>query len=80
MDRRWNQQNFKYLWLGLVAIFTLSGLGIWIKEGALVCLLSYIMPEAVAFIIAVLTRIWMAFIETGLIGVICLLTKIRKTT
>ena len=62
--------------LGFIAVFAPSGLGI--REGALIYLLSYIMPEAVAVIIAVLTRIWMTLIEIGLIGVIYLLSKFGK--
>jgi hypothetical protein len=62
--------------LGLVAIIAPSGLGV--REGALVYLLSFIMPVSVAVIISILTRIWMTLIEIGLIGVIYLLSKIRK--
>ena len=62
--------------LGLIAIFAPSGLGV--REGALVYLLSYVMPGPVAVIISVLTRIWMTLIEIGLIGVIYLISKIRK--
>jgi len=62
--------------LGLIAIFAPSGLGV--REGALVYLLSYTMPGSVAVIISILTRIWMTLIEIGLIGVVYLLSKIRK--
>ena len=62
--------------LGLIAIFAPSGLGV--REGALVYFLSFIMPGSVAVIISVLTRIWMTLIEIGLIGVVYLLSKIRK--
>jgi uncharacterized membrane protein YbhN (UPF0104 family) len=62
--------------LGLIALFAPSGLGV--REGALVYLLSFIMPISVAVIISILTRIWMTLIEIGLIGVIYLLSKIRK--
>jgi len=62
--------------LGLIALFAPSGLGV--REGALVYLLSFIMPGPVAVIISILTRIWMTLIEIGLIGVVYLLDKIRK--
>jgi len=62
--------------LGLIAIFAPAGLGV--REGALVYLLSFIMPGPVAVVISVLTRIWMTFIEIGLIRVVYLLSKIRK--
>ncbi len=62
--------------LGLIAILAPSGLGV--REGALVYLLSFIMPGTVAVIVSIITRIWMTLIEIGLIGVIYLLSKIRK--
>ena len=62
--------------LGLVAIFAPSGLGV--REGALVYLLSYVMPEPVAVIISILTRIWMTLIEIGLIGMIYLFGRFRR--
>jgi uncharacterized membrane protein YbhN (UPF0104 family) len=62
--------------LGLIAIFAPSGLGV--REGVLVYLLSYLMPEGVAVIISILTRIWMTLIEIGLIGVIYLVSQFRK--
>jgi glycosyltransferase 2 family protein len=60
--------------LGLVALFAPSGLGV--REGALVYLLSAIMPGSVAVIISILTRIWMTLIEIGLIGMIYLGDKL----
>jgi uncharacterized membrane protein YbhN (UPF0104 family) len=62
--------------LGLIAIFAPSGLGV--REGALVYLLSFIMPGSVAVVISILTRIWMTLIEIGLTGVIYLFNKARK--
>jgi len=62
--------------LGLLALFAPSGLGV--REGVLVYLLSSIMPTSVAVILSVLTRLWMTFIEIGLIGVVYLLDKFRK--
>lgn len=62
--------------LGLIAIFAPSGLGV--REGALVYLLSYIMPGSVAVVISVLTRIWMTLIEIGLTGVIYLIGQFQK--
>jgi hypothetical protein len=49
-----------------------------VREGALVYLLSYMMPEPVAVIISILTRIWMTLIEIGLIGMIYLFGKFRR--
>lgn len=62
--------------LGLIALFAPSGLGV--REGALVYLLSHLMPGGVAVIISVLTRVWMTLIEIGLIGVIYLLGQFHK--
>ena len=62
--------------LGLIALFAPSGLGV--REGALVYLLSFMMPGPVAVVISVLTRIWMTFIETGLIGMVYLFSQFHK--
>jgi uncharacterized membrane protein YbhN (UPF0104 family) len=62
--------------LGLVALFAPSGLGV--REGILVYLLSSLMPSPVAVILSVLTRLWMTFIEIGLVGVVYLGDKLRR--
>jgi uncharacterized membrane protein YbhN (UPF0104 family) len=62
--------------LGLIAIFVPGGVGV--REGALVYLLSFIMPGSVAVILSILTRLWMTLIEIGLIGVIYISDRARK--
>lgn len=62
--------------LGLVALFAPGGLGV--REGALVYLLSYAMPGSVAVLLSVLTRLWITFIEIGLIGMIYLMSQLGK--
>ena len=62
--------------LGLIVLFAPSGLGV--REGVLVYLLSSIMPSSVAVILSVLTRLWMTFIEIGLIGMVYIVVKLRK--
>ena len=62
--------------LGMIAIFAPSGLGV--REGVLVCLLSFMMATPVAVIISVLTRIWMTLIEIGLIGMVYLLGQLQQ--
>ena len=62
--------------LGMVALFAPSGLGV--REGALVYLLAFLMPASVAVVISILTRLWMTFIEIGLIGVVYLLSRFRN--
>jgi uncharacterized membrane protein YbhN (UPF0104 family) len=68
--------------LGLMAVFAPSGLGV--REGALVYLLSYMMPGGVAVIISILTRIWITLIEIGLFGMVYLIGRFypsaQKTT
>jgi uncharacterized membrane protein YbhN (UPF0104 family) len=63
--------------LGLIALFAPGGLGV--REGALVYLLSFLMPSPVAVIISVLTRLWMTLIEIGLIGVVYLIGQFNKS-
>jgi len=62
--------------LGLIAIFSPSGLGV--REGVLVYLLSFMMVAPVGVIISILTRIWMTLIEIGLIGMVYLLGQIQQ--
>jgi uncharacterized membrane protein YbhN (UPF0104 family) len=62
--------------LGIVAIFAPSGLGV--REGALVYLLSFIMPGSIAVIISILSRIWTTLIEMVLIGGIYIFRKFQK--
>jgi len=62
--------------LGVIALFAPGGLGV--REGALVYLLSFTMPGAVAVVLSVLTRLWMTLIEIGLIGVVYLVPQIRR--
>ena len=59
--------------LGLIAIFAPSGLGV--REGALVYILSFMMATPVAVILSILTRIWITFIEIGLIGMVYLIGR-----
>ncbi len=62
--------------LGLVAVFAPGGLGV--REGALVYLLTHLIPAPIAVILSVMTRLWMTLIEIGLIGVVYLFGKVRK--
>ncbi len=62
--------------LGLLAFFAPSGLGV--REGILVYLLSSVMPASVAVILSILTRLWMTFIEIGLIGVVYLVDRLKR--
>lgn len=62
--------------LGLIAIFAPAGLGV--REGALVYLVTSLIPSPVAVILSVATRLWMTLIEIGLIGMVYLFGKFRK--
>jgi len=61
---------------GLLAVFAPVGFGV--REGALVYLLSFIMPASVAVIVSILTRLWMTVIEIGLIGMVYLFSRFQK--
>jgi len=54
--------------LGLIAVFAPAGLGV--REGALVYLLTQLIPAPLAVILSVSTRLWMTLVEIGLIGVV----------
>jgi len=62
--------------LGLIVLFAPSGLGV--REGILVYFLSSVVPTPVAVILSILARVWMTFIEIGMIGMVYLLSRIRK--
>lgn len=62
--------------IGLIAFFAPAGIGV--REGALVYLLTSLIPASIAVILSIITRLWMTFIEIGLIGVIYLLSRFRK--
>lgn len=53
--------------IGILAIFTPSGLGV--REGVLVLGLGLIMPGEYAVIISIVTRLWMTVSELALIGI-----------
>ncbi|NWF93582.1 MAG: flippase-like domain-containing protein [Syntrophaceae bacterium] len=61
--------------LGLIAFFAPGGLGV--REGALVYLLSFVMPTSVAVIVSVLTRLWTTVIEIGLTGMVYMFHRFR---
>jgi len=61
--------------LGIIAFFTPSGLGI--REASLFFLLSKIMPEAEAAVIAVSSRVWLMCSELILIGIIYCIFHLR---
>jgi len=61
--------------IGLFAIFVPAGLGV--REGVLVFTLSFVMPPALAGIIALTSRLWLTFTEIFLFGLIYCLSKIK---
>ena len=54
--------------IGLFAFFVPAGLGV--REGVMVFMLSFLMPPAMAGIIALSSRIWLTFAEVFLFGII----------
>jgi len=62
--------------IGLFAVFVPAGLGV--REGVLVFTLSFVMPPALAGIIALTSRLWMTFAEIFLFGVIYIFSKIGR--
>ena len=61
--------------IGLFAIFVPAGLGV--REGVLVFTLSFIMPPALAGIIALTSRLWLTFAEVFLFGLIFGFSKLK---
>jgi len=59
--------------IGLIAVFVPAGLGV--REGLMVYTLSFIMPPAIAGIIALLSRVWITFAEIILFVTIFFLVK-----
>lgn len=62
--------------IGLIAFFAPAGLGV--REGALVYLLTSLIPPPIAVILSITTRLWMTLIEIALIGMIYWLSISKK--
>lgn len=62
--------------IGILAIFTPSGLGV--REGILVFGLSLVMPNEMAVIISIVSRLWATIAELILILLAFLVTKFRE--
>ncbi|OQA43633.1 MAG: hypothetical protein BWY52_01817 [Chloroflexi bacterium ADurb.Bin325] len=61
--------------IGFLSLLTPSGLGV--REGALVLLLSPLLPAAVAAVVALVARLWMVVVELAAAGVALLLRAVR---
>lgn len=61
--------------VGILAVFTPSGLGV--REGILALFLNQVMPTPVALVVAVASRIWLTIVELGCAGVVYLLIHFR---
>ena len=61
--------------IGLFAIFVPAGLGV--REGVMVFTLSFIIPPAIAAVIALTSRLWMTVGEVFLFGLIYGISKIK---
>lgn len=62
--------------IGILAIFTPSGIGV--REGIMVLGLSLVMPAEMAVIISIVSRLWATVAELILILIAFIVTKIRK--
>lgn len=62
--------------IGLFAIFVPAGLGV--REGVLAFTLSFVMPPAMAGIVALTSRLWLTFAEIFLFGLIYLFSKSKR--
>jgi glycosyltransferase 2 family protein len=63
--------------IGFLAIFAPAGLGV--REGVLILTLSYIIPSAVASIIAITSRIWITIADIIIFLAIFILSKLKIT-
>ena len=61
--------------IGILALFAPAGIGV--REAVLVLALGAIMPQAVAVIVTLATRIWMTVGELAAVGVIALVIHLR---
>ena len=62
--------------IGILAIFTPSGLGV--REGILVLGLSLVMPNEMAVIISIVSRLWATIAELLLVAAAFLITRFKK--
>lgn len=62
--------------IGMFAIFVPAGLGV--REGVLVFTLSFVMPPALAGVIALTSRLWMTFAEVFLMSLIFGFSKFKS--
>jgi hypothetical protein len=59
--------------LGILALFAPSGLGV--REGVLALFLRRIMPESVALVVSVASRVWVTLVELASVGVVYVLLR-----
>ncbi len=62
--------------IGILSLFAPSGIGV--REGVMIFALSLIMPENIAIVVSIVSRLWMTFTELMLIAMAFLYSKVRR--
>jgi len=63
--------------IGILALFAPSGIGV--REGVIILALRFVIPEAAAVIISIISRLWASATELLLIGIAYIYAKISRT-
>lgn len=61
---------------GILALFAPSGIGV--REGVIILALRYMIPEAAAIIVSIISRLWASATELVLIGAVFIYAKIKR--
>lgn len=64
--------------IGFLSFFAPSGLGV--REGVLIYVLRNIMPDSIAGIISIFSRVWVTIVELSLVALVFCYAKLRRIT
>ena len=64
--------------IGILALFTPAGLGV--REAVLVVALSAVMPQGIAIVVTLASRLWMTLGELAAVGAVALAVRVRRGT
>jgi uncharacterized membrane protein YbhN (UPF0104 family) len=62
--------------LGILALFAPSGIGV--REGVIIIALRFVIPEAAALVVSIISRLWASATELLLIGIAYIYARIRR--
>ena len=62
--------------IGILALFAPSGIGV--REGVIILALRYVIPEAAAIVVSIVSRLWATATELLLIGIVYIYARINK--